>query len=58
MNRYIGRNPRVILGFIVHIGAFLIALVNLPFDSPIREMTYYFGLLLIIFQIKFIFLGS
>ena len=37
LNRFIGRSPRVVLGFVCHIGAFAIALINLPFDSPTVE---------------------
>ena len=37
LNRFIGRSPRVLLGFVCHIGAFVIALINLPFDSPTVE---------------------
>ena len=37
LNRFIGRSPRVVLGFVCHIGAFVIALINLPFDSPTVE---------------------
>ena len=36
LNKYIGRTPRVILGFVLHITAFIIALINLPFNSTIR----------------------
>ena len=37
LNRFIGRSPRVVLGFFCHIGAFVIALINLPWDSPVAE---------------------
>ena len=37
LNRFIGRSPRVVLGFVCHISAFVIALINLPFDSPTVE---------------------
>ena len=37
LNRFIGRSPRVVLGFVCHIAAFVIALINLPFDSPTVE---------------------
>ena len=37
LNRFIGRSPRVVLGFFCHIGVFVIALINLPWDSPVVE---------------------
>ena len=32
-----GRHYPVLLGFVVHIGAMVIAFMNLPFDSPISD---------------------
>ena len=32
-----GRHPPVILGFLVHIGAYVIAFINLPADSPFGD---------------------
>lgn len=37
LNKYIGRTPRVILGFVLHITAFIIALINLPFNSTMSD---------------------
>ncbi|KAL8565105.1 hypothetical protein ACOMHN_005308 [Nucella lapillus] len=35
-NRY-GRDPIVLMGYILHMGAFYLAFVNMPMDSPISE---------------------
>ena len=32
-----GRDPIVVLGYVLHMAAFYIAFANLPMDSPIRE---------------------
>ena len=37
LNRFIGRSPRYLLGIIAHMGAYLIAFLNIPFDCPIGE---------------------
>jgi hypothetical protein len=34
-----GRHYPVLLGFVVHIGAMVIAFMNLPFRSPIEDTT-------------------
>ena len=33
LDKYIGRSPRVVFGFVLHIITFIITLINLPFDS-------------------------